>query len=302
MPNLQTAIVCSPPLNPTIVHRLIFHLAFRTDADISHSKGVGRERDLQAWVASEDTTITPAGNLVGDDDTFGPGTNGNTSWDQFSANETLFGVKASFDEDVYTTKLDRSAPDFKERERKAQRIANEIIGVSRVGVCDCPWIFTPDRRLPPATPTLQKNEGSMSMTVVLMRRTSACFSHVVMELFFIRYHRYGAVVRGQNAYVPPGARKTGAGPESVISSAKGDVPKVSVNGPDGTAIAAQAQSPSSSKEPSPAPAAAGSVSNATDKVILLYCSKAGAYRICLNSPLLIHYLLSLLLLLTKGGA
>jgi hypothetical protein len=136
MPNLQTAIVCSPP--PPIVHRLIFHLAFRTDADISHNKGVGRERDLQAWVASEDT---PAGNLVGDDDTFGPGTNGNTSWDQFSANETLFGVKASFDEDVYTTKLDRSAPDFKERERKAQRIANEIIGVSRVGVCDSLWIF-----------------------------------------------------------------------------------------------------------------------------------------------------------------
>jgi PAB1-binding protein PBP1 len=84
-------------------------------------------------VASGDT-ITPANGLVGDDDTFGPGANGNTSWDQFSANETLFGVKASFDEDAYTTKLDRSAPDFKERERKAQRIANEIIGVSRVGV------------------------------------------------------------------------------------------------------------------------------------------------------------------------
>lgn len=87
-------------------------------------------------MASEDT-ITPAGNLVGDDDTFGLGANGNgNTWDQFSANETLFGVKASFDEDVYTTKLDRSAPDFKERERKAQRIANEIIGVSRVGVWD----------------------------------------------------------------------------------------------------------------------------------------------------------------------
>jgi len=52
-----------------------------------------------------------------------------TSWDQFSVNEQLFGVKGSFDEDLYTTKLDRSAPDFKERERKAQKIANEIIGV-----------------------------------------------------------------------------------------------------------------------------------------------------------------------------
>lgn len=41
----------------------------------------------------------------------------------------MFGVTTSFDEDVYTTKLDRNAPDFKERERKAQKLANEIIGV-----------------------------------------------------------------------------------------------------------------------------------------------------------------------------
>jgi PAB1-binding protein PBP1 len=136
MLNLQTVIVCLPPPNPTFIYSLLLPfrtLAFRTDADISHKKGAARERDLQAWVASGDT-ITPTDGLVGDDDTFGPGANGNTSWDQFSANETLFGVKASFDEDVYTTKLDRSAPDFKERERKAQRIANEIIGVSYVGV------------------------------------------------------------------------------------------------------------------------------------------------------------------------
>lgn len=52
------------------------------------------------------------------------------SWDQFTANEKLFGVKASFDEDVYTTKLDRSAPDFKERERRAQKLANEIVAAA----------------------------------------------------------------------------------------------------------------------------------------------------------------------------
>ena len=45
-------------------------------------------------------------------------------------NEQLFGVKAGFDEDLYTTKLDRSAPDFKEKERKAVQIANEIMSVS----------------------------------------------------------------------------------------------------------------------------------------------------------------------------
>lgn len=63
--------------------------------------------------------------------TFGPGSaQGNNSWDQFAVNEKLFGVKAGFDEDAYTTKLDRSAPGFKEREKKAQALANEIMGVS----------------------------------------------------------------------------------------------------------------------------------------------------------------------------
>lgn len=64
--------------------------------------------------------------MQGDDLTFG-GTSG-TSWDQFEANETMFGVKTSFDEDIYTTKLDRNRPDFKERERQAQLIADEIMG------------------------------------------------------------------------------------------------------------------------------------------------------------------------------
>ena len=64
-------------------------------------------------------------------------------WDQFAANEKLFGVKTQFDESLYTTKLDRSAADFKEREREAQRIANEIIGVRS------PLYCTPERRLQP---------------------------------------------------------------------------------------------------------------------------------------------------------
>jgi hypothetical protein len=110
-------------------------LAFRTDSDISQKIAPRRERDLQVWQSSSDPSSPPAGASVPstqfgvvDEVTFGPGSN-NASWDQFAANEKLFGVKTNFDEDVYTTKLDRSAADFKERERKAQRIANEIIGV-----------------------------------------------------------------------------------------------------------------------------------------------------------------------------
>jgi LsmAD domain len=83
---------------------------------------------LQAWQPSPDGT-GPTPGQFGDDLTFGPGNAGNKSWDQFAANEQLYGVKTSFDEDVYTTRLDRSAADFEERERKAQKIANEIIRV-----------------------------------------------------------------------------------------------------------------------------------------------------------------------------
>ncbi|KAF8972204.1 hypothetical protein BDZ97DRAFT_1913428 [Flammula alnicola] len=212
--------------------------SFRTDADISQKKPApGRERDLQAWVPSGDGAH-PA--LSGDDDTFGPSAaNSSTAWDQFSANEQLFGVKASFDEDLYTTKLDRSAPDFKERERKAQKIANEIIGAAT------------------SNPHIAEERG-----------LSVDDSGVNEE------DKYGAVVRGQNAYVPPGARKSGAPfppSQSAASAVSGKatdaptqdtpsnvdaIPKVSVNGPDGaTAAAAQSQSPSSSKAASPAPSA-----------------------------------------------
>ena len=65
------------------------------------------------------------------DEAFGAlGTYSGGPWDQFVANEQLYGVTTSFDEAAYTTKLDRSAPDFKERERKAQQIAHEINRVS----------------------------------------------------------------------------------------------------------------------------------------------------------------------------
>ena len=63
----------------------------------------------------------------GDDVTFGANSGG--TWDQFAANEEKFGITTRFDENVYTTKLDRSGKDFKERERKAERIAAEITGV-----------------------------------------------------------------------------------------------------------------------------------------------------------------------------
>jgi hypothetical protein len=53
--------------------------------------------------------------------------------------------------------------------------------------------------------------------------------------------RYGAVVRGTGAYVPPGARKMPLSPPA--SGAKLDIPKVAVNAPDGAIVPDKAGSP-----------------------------------------------------------
>lgn len=56
------------------------------------------------------------------------GTGGTGAWDQFAANEARFGIKSNYEETLYTTKLDRSGKDFKEREKRAERLAAEIMG------------------------------------------------------------------------------------------------------------------------------------------------------------------------------
>ncbi|KAH7851631.1 hypothetical protein Vadar_014527 [Vaccinium darrowii] len=48
-------------------------------------------------------------------------------WDQFEANAALFGVKSTFDEELYTTKLERG-PQMRDLEREALKIAREIEG------------------------------------------------------------------------------------------------------------------------------------------------------------------------------
>jgi PAB1-binding protein PBP1 len=201
---------------------------FRTDSDITKTNALRRDRELQAWQPTPDPIVpqsdeppAPLPQLgQGDDVTFGPGAK-NTQWDQFAVNEKLFGVKTNFDEDVYTTRLDRSAADFKERERKAQKIANEITGV----VTNNPHV-------------------AEERTV-----------NIVDDSGMDEEDKYGAVVRGSNAYVPPGARKQSVNAATPANAPKTEIPKVSVNAPDGAVISPpQVQSPqSSSKSPSPAP-------------------------------------------------
>ena len=132
---------------------------FRTDAEISGQKG-GTERLVAAgnvWTSAGDTNSNASGALesgVAGMNVGGGGARGgmfkggggtaiassnNTTWgkpsgglqgsignwDQFSANEQRFNVKASFDENLYTTKLDYKSLDAKKL-ADAERIAKEI--------------------------------------------------------------------------------------------------------------------------------------------------------------------------------
>jgi PAB1-binding protein PBP1 len=48
------------------------------------------------------------------------------TWDQFAENERLFGLKTDYDESIYTTSIDKSHPQYKERMAAAERKAREI--------------------------------------------------------------------------------------------------------------------------------------------------------------------------------
>ena len=52
----------------------------------------------------------------------------NGEWDQFKANEERFGLKSDFNEEMYTTKIDRSGPMYRLREIEAERKVREIEG------------------------------------------------------------------------------------------------------------------------------------------------------------------------------
>ena len=88
---------------------------FRTDTDISGNLSI-RERDLQRWepanTASFDMSLESSSG----------------TWDQFQVNEQLFGVKSDYDENIYTTRIDRTTPGYRQREAEAQRIARDIEG------------------------------------------------------------------------------------------------------------------------------------------------------------------------------
>ncbi|KAL4589266.1 hypothetical protein LXL04_002172 [Taraxacum kok-saghyz] len=99
----------------------VHHDDILIDSSISQSRHADLERELAPWVPDDDDTDCPEL-----DNTFER--HWNRGWDQFEANATLFGVKSTFNEELYTTKLDRGGPQMREIEREALRIAREIEG------------------------------------------------------------------------------------------------------------------------------------------------------------------------------
>ncbi|MCJ1475361.1 hypothetical protein MMC13_004023 [Lambiella insularis] len=87
---------------------------FRIDSDISTSLAP-RERSLQRWEAPSTVGADMSLESSGD-------------WDQFKANEERFGLKSDFNEEMYTTRIDRSGPMYRLREIEAERKVREIEG------------------------------------------------------------------------------------------------------------------------------------------------------------------------------
>uniref|UniRef100_A0A0C9RMX2 TSA: Wollemia nobilis Ref_Wollemi_Transcript_9924_2981 transcribed RNA sequence n=1 Tax=Wollemia nobilis TaxID=56998 RepID=A0A0C9RMX2_9CONI len=89
-----------------------------TDSLISKAHPIEVERELTPWTPDKD----------GPEDVDLENTFQNTcyrNWDQFETNKSLFGVESTFDEGLYTTKLERG-PQTRDLEIKASEIARQM--------------------------------------------------------------------------------------------------------------------------------------------------------------------------------
>lgn len=89
--------------------------SFRTDTAISNSR-FGAERVLQPWVPDANDTFN--GSLEK--------SASGSQWDQFAENERLFGLQTDYDENIYTTAINKSHPQYRERIAAAEKKAREI--------------------------------------------------------------------------------------------------------------------------------------------------------------------------------
>ncbi|KAH8687770.1 hypothetical protein BGZ60DRAFT_522417 [Tricladium varicosporioides] len=92
--------------------------SFRTDTAISGGRNQG-ERPLQRWVPDAPEGID--GSL---ESTRMKSTS--AGWDQFAENERLFGSTTDYDENIYTTTINKNHPDYEKRMAYATKKAREI--------------------------------------------------------------------------------------------------------------------------------------------------------------------------------
>ncbi|KAJ5151904.1 hypothetical protein N7492_010199 [Penicillium capsulatum] len=111
VPNVSPADVSAKESNGTA--------GFRTDSDISGNLAI-RERTLQRWEPADTDVDLSLESSTGD----------TTGWDQFETNERLFGASTNYDENLYTTRIDRSDPSYRHKQAEAARIAREIEGTA----------------------------------------------------------------------------------------------------------------------------------------------------------------------------
>lgn len=92
---------------------------FKTDTDISGRSQLV-ERELQRWTPDESEALVST-TLEDSVDHSAV-----SHWDQFAVNRQKFGVESTYDEHYYTTRIDKSHPEYKQREKIAEKIAAEI--------------------------------------------------------------------------------------------------------------------------------------------------------------------------------
>ncbi|KAI4720784.1 hypothetical protein E4T48_03012 [Aureobasidium sp. EXF-10727] len=203
--------------------------AFRTDVEISGNLNI-RERELQPWQPSADTAIN-----MSLEDNSRPG-----EWDQFAANEALYNVRSDYDENLYTTAIDRSDPDYKRKAAEAERIAREI-----------------ERSAPVNSHVAEERRMNAEKDAGLDEEEK--YSGVRRETNITSLLKQGA----PNAYVPPSRRPITSQPtvpgapfDPAIVSVARPSPSTATNSDSQAALSKQQEQKSKESEDAQTPAAA----------------------------------------------
>lgn len=94
---------------------------FQTDSSISSGR-LGDRRELQRWDGGDSSSNGLLEGGIEDS------ADSNKPWDQFAVNAEKFGVQTDYNENIYTTSINRNDPGYKEKVARAERLARKIEG------------------------------------------------------------------------------------------------------------------------------------------------------------------------------